>query len=271
LQQIAGMPMFTDQCGREIYLPKIPSRIVSLVPSQTELLAWLGLDETVIGITKFCVHPEKWFREKTRIGGTKKINISTVDQLHPDLILANKEENTKEQIESLSEHYPVWISDIASLADAYGMIRIVGAMTGTGDPANALVADIEKAFLELTDLARPEKNLPAAYLVWNDPYMAAGSGTFIHHLMGRCGFINIFNETSRYPQVSINELRNRDCRLLLLSSEPFPFKEKHMEQIQPQLPDTQILLVDGEMFSWYGSRLLYAPAYFKQLLDRVYQ
>ncbi len=117
------MPIFTDQTGREVSIPSHPQRIISLVPSQTELLFDLGLEEQVAGITKFCVHPEKWFRSKTRIGGTKNIKSALIHQLQPDLIIANKEENVKEQVEELAAHYPVWVSDIHDLQSALDMIR----------------------------------------------------------------------------------------------------------------------------------------------------
>src|SRR5688572_23408089 len=99
------MPDFIDHTGRSIHLASVPRRIISLVPSQTELLADLGLDEEVVGITKFCVHPESWFINKTRVGGTKQIKMDIIHQLNPDLVLANKEENVKEQIEELERHY----------------------------------------------------------------------------------------------------------------------------------------------------------------------
>src|ERR1700741_3198050 len=108
---------FIDQTGRKISIPQIPQRIISLVPSQTELLFDLGLDKEVVGITKFCVHPPEWFQTKTRVGGTKQLKIDLIKQLQPDLIIANKEENVKEQIEELEKHFPVWISDVNNLED----------------------------------------------------------------------------------------------------------------------------------------------------------
>ena len=266
------MPFFTDQCNRTISLPGTPLRIVSLVPSQTELLYDLGLTESVVGITKFCVHPEKWFRSKTRVGGTKYVNMDIVHSLQPDLVIANKEENTKEQVDAIAANYPVWISDIGSLKDALQMINDIGDITGTMDQANDLIVKIDTGFLELSEQVKIKKHKPAtAYFIWQNPYMAAGGDTFIHSMMEHCGLENIFKDTARYPEATIEHLQNANCRLLLLSSEPFPFKEKHIETLQQQLPDTKILLADGEMFSWYGSRLLHAPTYFKQLLKQVWK
>jgi ABC-type Fe3+-hydroxamate transport system substrate-binding protein len=260
------MPVFTDQLGRMVHIPHAPSRIVSLVPSQTELLYSLGLDKEVVGITKFCVHPEAWFRNKTRVGGTKTVNHDVIHQLQPGLILANKEENVKEQVEALAEKYPVWVSDVNNLENALAMMEQFGSMTGTGERAAALIREIGSGFLTLPSIAIP---LPAAYLIWHNPYMTAGGDTFIHDMLSRCGLQNMFGHLTRYPSVTVEELAG--CRLLLLSSEPYPFKQQHIDELQAQLPHTKIMLVDGELFSWYGSRLVHAPAYFSALLHNFDQ
>jgi len=256
------MPLFIDQTGRAVKINGIPQRIVSLVPSQTELLCDLGLDQTIIGITKFCVHPQHWFRQKKRVGGTKSIHIDIIKSLQPDLIIANKEENEKEQVEELAASYPLWISDIRNLEGALDMIAAIGMITGTEKTAHSIVQNITDGFAGLPAL---HKKIRTAYLIWQEPYMSIGADTFIHDMLSRAGFDNIFSDRSRYPAVSIEEIRERDCAVLLLSSEPFPFKEKHKLMLQEKLPSTKIILVDGEMFSWYGSRLLRAPAYFKSL------
>jgi ABC-type Fe3+-hydroxamate transport system substrate-binding protein len=261
------MPTFTDQLNRPISLPDTPRRIVSLVPSQTELLATLELDDAVVGITKFCVHPDSWFRSKTRIGGTKQVHIDRVHALQPDLIIANKEENVQEQVEELARHYPVWVSDVNDLDDALAMIRSIGAITATSAKAAAIAHTIETDFSQLAGLV---PGLRTAYLIWKDPYMTVGHDTFIHHLLGRCGLQNVFGDKTRYPAINIEALQAAGCQLLLLSSEPYPFKQQHIDELQGYLPHTRIVLVDGEMFSWYGSRLLEAPAYFNSLLRSLH-
>ena len=259
------MPLFTDQTGREVNITTPPKRIVSLVPSQTELLFHLGLEEEVAGITKFCVHPEQWFRSKTRIGGTKAIKPDIIHQLQPDLIIANKEENVKEQVEALAAQYPVWVSDIHDLESSLDMIRHVGDITFRASAARTLADSIAAKFAELT-AALPEKEpVPTAYLIWRDPWMTVGGDTFISNMLSRCNLTNVFGQSKRYPAISIGELQASECKLLLLSSEPYPFRQKHLEELQAELPHTRILLVDGEMFSWYGSRLQFAPDYFRQL------
>lgn len=262
------MPFFPDQTGNLVEVDKAPKRIISIVPSQTELLHDLGLNEEVIGITKFCVHPENWFKTKTRVGGTKNVKIEVVHSLRPDLIICNKEENDKEQVEELRKYYPVWVSDIKNLEDAYAMIESVGKITNTSRRAVILIDKIKEEFKKLevrtsTILSR----VSAAYLIWKDPHMAAGGDTFIHEMMTRCLFKNTFEHIPRYPVITMEDLKKAACKLLLLSSEPFPFDQKHLEVFQEQIPDTNILLVDGEMFSWYGSRLQYAPAYFENFLQ----
>lgn len=241
-------------------LTGIPKRIISLVPSQTELLHYLGLEKETIGITKFCVHPDKWFRNKNRVGGTKNIDIQKIINLQPDLIIANKEENVKEQVEQVATRFPVWVSDVNTLEDAYQMIADIGTLTGKTSKAATLVSAIKFEFDKLPLLHSP---LPACYLIWKDPYMTIGGDTFIHQMLQKSGYENVFAARLRYPQVSVNEIRESGCKVVLLSSEPYPFKQKHIDELQEQLPGVGIQLVDGEMFSWYGNRLLLAPSYFR--------
>lgn len=257
------MPHYTDQLLRTIAISATPQRIVSTVPSQTELLHYLGLEKEVIGITKFCIHPSAWFRSKERIGGTKQLNIAKIKDLKPDLILANKEENQKNQIEELALQFPVWVSDVNDLSSACVMIKEVGSITGREKKAEELVQGIRSAFYSENII--PNQRLRTAYLIWKEPYLTVGGDTFIHQMVEYAGFKNIFADRTRYPQIEIEEINGLDCELLLLSTEPYPFKENHVEELKQLLPKTKILLVDGELFSWYGSRLLQAPSYFKNL------
>ena len=261
------MPAFTDQLNRTISLDHPPRRIISLVPSQTQLLHALGLEKEVIGITKFCIHPDAWFRHKTRVGGTKDVRPDIIQSLQPDLIIANKEENQQQQIEALAANYPVWISDVANLEDALAMIKALGSVTGRTQEALSLADQVGQQFRELAPL-HPTL-LRAAYFIWRAPWMVAGGDTFIHHMLEQCRFVNIFADKARYPSITLDELADRRCELVLLSSEPYPFRDKHIAEIREVLPAASIRLVDGEMFSWYGSRLLESPAYFRQLIDSL--
>ncbi|RZS96102.1 ABC transporter substrate-binding protein [Cecembia calidifontis] len=250
------MPFYTDQMNRTVNIPEHPQRIVSLVPSQTELLVDLGLEERLVGLTKFCVHPQRLKKQKTIIGGTKNFHFDKIEALQPDLIIGNKEENYQKGIELLAEKYPVWMSDISTLEDALEMMKGIGEITGTTAKAKELIHVIS---LEMASLSQRNKG-SAVYLIWKDPVMAAGTQTFIHYMLGKAGFTNLVQEP-RYPELSMEDLKNLSPDFLLLSSEPFPFKQKHIDEFAAHLPQTQVQLVDGEMFSWYGSRLRYFREY----------
>lgn len=260
------MPQYIDQLGRTIELKQTPKKIVSVVPSQTELLFDLGLDEEVIGITKFCIHPEHWFKTKTRVGGTKQLQLEKIKELQPDLIIANKEENVQSQIEELAKDFPVWVTDVNNLNDALKMIESVGEIVNKQFKAKQVTDRIKENFAQLQT---SNSQLQTCYLIWKEPYMTVGGDTFINDMLSRAGFQNLFGHQTRYPEVTIEQLQTLNCQLLLLSSEPFPFKQKHIDELEPQLPGTKICLVDGEMFSWYGSLLLKAPSYFQQLQNQV--
>ncbi|RWY50205.1 ABC transporter substrate-binding protein [Mucilaginibacter gilvus] len=259
------MPVFYDQLNRAVSIPYFPKRIISIVPSQTELLFYMGLGDEVVGITKFCIHPTVEVLQVSKIGGTKQLNLEAIHQLRPDLIIANKEENEQNQIEELMKLYPVWISDIYDLPGALQMISGIGAITGRVEEALQLNSTIRHRFDELT---KPATITRVAYFIWRKPYMAAGKETFIDSMLQQCGFENVFN-TTRYPQITAEALIAANPELVLLSSEPYPFAEKHIAEISALLPNTRVLLVDGEMFSWYGSRLLEAPVYFTSLVESI--
>lgn len=258
---------YTDQCGRHLVLQDRPQRIVSLVPSQTELLYDLGLREEVVGITKFCVHPKKWFESKKRIGGTKNLHLEEIQKLAPDLIIANKEENTKEQIQLLSADYPVWISDVNNLADNHEMIRCIGEICGKQKEAERIVKQVESGFSQITKL---EPIVSCLYFIWQEPYMLVSSDTFIDDVLHRCGFKNLAHSIGkRYPEISVEEITSLSPEVILLSSEPYPFKEAHKAAFENMFPSSTVLLVNGEMFSWYGSRIRLSGKYLQELNDKI--
>jgi ABC-type Fe3+-hydroxamate transport system substrate-binding protein len=247
-------------------LPYTAKRIVSLVPSQTALLHYLGLQQETIGITKFCIHPKEWVKSKTKVGGTKTINIEAVKKLNPDLIIANKEENVKEQIEELANNFNMLVTDVNNVADALQMIIKIGQLTGKEQIAKSLTAKIKSEFEKIS---QPEYLIKTAYLIWNKPYMTIGGDTFISDILTKCGLQNIFAHKKRYPQITIADLAIAKCQLILLSTEPYPFKQEHINELQQQLPSAKIILADGEMFSWYGSRMLLMPDYLNALLKAI--
>lgn len=251
-----------DQLGNTIVLNSFPKRIVSIVPSQTELLFDLGLKDEVVGITKFCVHPEEWFRNKNRVGGTKSISLEKVKALKPDLIIGNKEENFKENIEDLRKIAPVWMSDIFNLEDALDMIRKIGELTNSFERASELATTISTNF---NALVSEEPNFSCTYYIWKKPFMVAGPNTFIDTMLPYCGLKNGVIEP-RYPELG-EELIQTD--VILLSSEPYPFKEEDVAFMKAKFPHSFVKIVDGELFSWYGSRLLLATDYFDSLKKEV--
>ena len=256
---------FRDHLGREIKLRVPIKKIVSTVPSQTELLAFLGLEKELIGITKFCEFPPRLMKNKNIIGGTKNLNIEKILSLKPDLIVANQEENDKAQIEKLSEHCPVWVSNVSNLQDALNMINAIGQMTNRLEKAEDLGSRIQQLFSELVF---PEKH-SCVYLIWRKPYMTVGGDTFINEMLNNAGYRNVYSRLKRYPTVSEEELRATKASYVLLSSEPYPFAKKHIKEIQDICPESKVILVDGSLFSWYGSRLLIMPNYFKNLYNQI--
>lgn len=262
---------FSDQTGVSFQLQGRPKRIVSLVPSITESLHDLGLETEVVGITRFCVHPKVWFNTKTRIGGTKDPRIEQIRSLQPDLIIANKEENNADDVFALREFCPVWVSDVHNLESAIEMIQRLGELTGTRDKADSLASEIKQEFNELSRFIqdRSTSRIKALYFIWKDPWMVAGSDTFISDLILRCGWTNAENR-KRYPEWDFKNSKSSHIDLVLLSSEPYPFREQNQQELKELFPNATIHLVDGEFFSWYGSRLQFAPAYFRELIRALY-
>lgn len=251
--------VYTDQLQRTVSLFDIPNRIISLVPSQTELLVDLGLEDRIVGVTKFCVHPSRLRKSKTIVGGTKNYRMEVIASLKPDLIIGNKEENDRVGIEELSKDYPVWMSDIYSLEDSFHMIECLGEIFQKEQKAKQLTDQLRNDFSTLA-----QSKGRAVYLIWNNPMMAAGKKTFIDEMIPLAGFENLIVK-ERYPVISEEELLRLNPDHLLLSSEPFPFEKKHLNDFQSLLPRAKVTLVDGELFSWYGSRLLKAKTYFQNL------
>jgi len=265
---IAEPKTYVDQMGYKVSLASTPKRIISLVPSQTELLAYLGADEEVVGITKFCIHPEGWFKTKERIGGTKNLDMAKIERLKPDLIIGNKEENKEDQIKELMQRYPVWMSDIHQLTDALDMIKNVGKFVDKYEKANELAESISSNFKQFSAHNTPSHKV--AYFIWRDPYMSVGKNSFINHIMELCNFENVFiNKEEEYPIIKSEDIEQAAPELILLSSEPFPFKEKHKAEFKAICPKAKVMLVDGEYFSWYGSRLLNTPAYLNGVLKEM--
>lgn len=252
--------IFKDQMNRNVEVVYPPVRIISLVPSQTELLFDLGLDKQVVGITKFCIHPKEWLKTKTIVGGTKKLWVDKINELNPDLIIGNKEENTQEDIAMLEKKWPVWVSDVVDIESAIQMISSVGDITDQQARGQEIISAIRRSLSKLPLFS----SLRTLYLIWNNPWMAAGKNTFIDSVLTSTGLVNAI-QIPRYPELPDQQIIDLNPEVILLSSEPFPFKEIHVEKLKALLPQSKILMVDGEMFSWYGSRMRLVVEYFESL------
>lgn len=258
----------TDQIGNLLTFDHIPQRIVSLVPSQTELLVDLGLQDQIVGVTKFCVHPENLRKEKTIVGGTKQVHYDKIKALEPDIILCNKEENTKEMVIELQKIAPVHVSDVKTLTDVTGLIKDYGYCFDISEQAakiGNLIVQAREDFLSSLQTSISASSV--AYVIWKDPLMVSSDDTFINCLLEEIGFKNAFKEKEgRYPEIQLADLRELDY--IFLSSEPFPFKQKHIEFFKEH-SNAEVILVDGEYFSWYGSRLIKSYPYFTELLKEL--
>ncbi len=239
-----------DQLGRELKLSALPKRIVCLVPSLTELLAYFELDQEVVGITKFCIYPEDWYKDKERVGGTKTIDIEKIRSLNVDLIIGNKEENTKEDIEALMQIAPVWMSDVNSIEDTYHLISSLSSIFNKEKLGAHLIQNLQSYF-QLH--AKEGAGKSVLYFIWHNPGFVAGKNTYIDSYLAALGYRNCVS-VERYPDV--NNIGKINPDVVFLSSEPFPFQENHVSHYQSLYPDAEIILVDGERYSWYGVRTL---------------
>lgn len=263
------MITLTDSIGHTLHLSHPPARIVSLVPSLTELIADLGAESNLVGITKFCIHPKAVFHSRTRVGGTKQVHLDRIDALNPDLIIANKEENVKEQIELLQARYPVYTSSISNIPEACATISEIGRLINRAPESVALRTEIEDSFRQICQRERKNR-IKILYLIWKQPYMSVGGDTFIHDMLEHAGFENCCASMSRYPIIESDWIKDCQADAIWLSSEPFPFKESHGAELQALLPTAKVQLVDGEYFSWYGSRMKKAAVYLKSLQSLYY-
>ena len=242
-----------DQLGRQHTFTVQPQRVVSLVPSITELLCDLGLRDKLVACTKFCVWPAELKHEIAQIGGTKNIKSQQINALKPDLIIASKEENIKTQVEALEANCPVWVSDVKNLSDANAMINSLGELFGRIEDSRRIVAANRDTVRRLAKVGRGS----ALYLIWRQPYMSVGGDTYIHDMLLQLGYSNVCGDQLRYPALTPEEISLLKPRHILLSSEPYPFGNQHLEELQELCPEAIVELVNGELFSWYGSRLMH--------------
>jgi iron complex transport system substrate-binding protein len=255
-----------DHLGRRVELPDVAQRIVSLCPSITETLFHLGVGERVVGRTRFCVRPAQAVRQAQVVGGTKQVDVERVRSLRPDLVIAQKEENTREVVDALAVFAPVFVGDVETMDDGLRLIDDLGVITGSVSAATQLVRAVREAFADLpqADAVR------VAWLIWRNPWMAAGAHTYITDLLQRAGFVNVCArmDDARYPEITLAQLRERKTQVVLLSSEPYPFAESHARELSEQLPGMRVLCADGEL-SWYGVGMVRAARELTRLVRAV--
>ncbi|MFN8397273.1 MAG: helical backbone metal receptor [Bacteroidia bacterium] len=255
---------FVDHLGREVPLSHPPQRVISLCPSQTETLVDMGLGARLVGRTRFCIHPKAPLSKVQRIGGTKEVDFDRIRGLRPDLIIGEKEENTPEMIAELEGICPVYVTDVRDIDSALRMILDLGEIVDLPAAARAIATQVTASLEGIQPLPRPVSCL---YMIWKNPWMAAGTDTFINSVLKKCGFDNLaLAESGRYRVLDEEIFQQKKPEIVLLSSEPFPFKSTHIADLQKILPDSRIVLVDGEMFSWYGSHLVGVENYINLLL-----
>lgn len=228
------------------------------MPSLTELLIDLGLEDKLAGRTRFCIHPESVVNDIPIVGGTKNPDRDKIRKINPDVIIANREENRKEDIEALSEEFRIFLTEIPSVEEALITIIEIGEMFDVKDKAGKLVSSI----LAQLEKAPDEPVKSVAYFIWKKPWMVAGGDTYINSVLTHYKLQNVYSDKLRYPEVDLSETAERNPDYIFLSSEPYPFREKHIEKVQEVCRSSKVILADGEWFSWYGSRML---ASFKEL------
>jgi ABC-type Fe3+-hydroxamate transport system substrate-binding protein len=250
---------FTDALGREHAIASPPRRIVSLVPSVTETLFELGLADSVAGVTDFCVHPAAT-AEKPRVGGTKNPTLEKIVALAPDLVLANKEENRRRDVERLeASGIPVFVTYARSVRQAVDEIDTLGHITGTSEVAARIVTAIEERWRAARQ-RRPETLPRVAALIWKHPYMAVGPDTFANDLIEQCCGQNAFGDRERrYPRIDEADLEAAQPDVVLLPTEPYEFDIRDAVELRsldmPAARSARVHVVEGELLSWYGPRM----------------
>ncbi|MDP2089068.1 MAG: helical backbone metal receptor [Flavobacteriaceae bacterium] len=260
------MNTYLDQLQRIITIKSKPQRIISLVPSLTELLFDFGLEKELVGITNFCVHPYHLKSTKTIVGGTKKVDLEIIKGLNPDFILCAKEENTPKMVDELEKITTVFVADINSIKDSLELIDLLGKILYRQTESENLLQKIDFQLTQFKNFAKYLPRKKVAYFIWKNPWMVAGGDNYINDLLKLNNFINVYEEKGRYPEVDIQKIRtDGNPKIVLLSTEPYHFRDEHAFEIGRHSNHAKTVFVDGELFSWYGSRLLKAIPYFKKM------
>ena len=265
-------PARVDASGVALELSAAPRRIVSLIPSTTELLCALGLADALVGVTVYCVEPRDVVRGKARVGGEKDPDLAAIRALAPDLVVANVEENRREDVDALrAAGIPVWVTYPRTVAEGLAMIRELGEVTGVRDRARALLDTLEPLYAAARGRAARRAPVSVFYPIWRQPWMTIGADTYVHDLLATCGGANVFADLARYPTITLDDMAARGPEVILLPDEPFRFRRAHLRDFDafagvPAVRDGRIHLVDGKPFSWHGPRLAEALTKLPDLL-----
>ncbi len=262
---------FFDELNREVSVPNEPQRIISLVPSLTELLHEMGLEKQLVGITKYCVHPIHYQSTKTKVGGTKKVKFDAIKELKPDFILCSKEENTEEMVQELEKMATVYVSDVNTFEESLLLIRKLGIILHRRMQADRIVQKIKDRQQEFQSFLQGRKKYAVVYFIWAEPWMVAGGKTFINNMIKVAGFTNAYEHLERYPEVKINRIRfsAHNPEVLMFSSEPYDFSDEEVYEVVRKNKNLLTIYVDGQYFSWYGSRLSKAFDHFKEIHKKL--
>ena len=248
-------------------------RIVSLCPSLTELVHDLGAADQVVGRTKFCIHPAPWVDGIERVGGTKNPNLARIIALAPDLVLMNEEENRREDAEALREAgIAVHTSMPRTVDETAQMVRAIAQAIGRAADGARIAADIEQRAARVARAAALRESVTYAYCIWRDPWMTVNDDTFISAMLAMAGGHNVFGDRAdRYPSFALDELRLAAPDVVFLSSEPFPFAVRHVDELVAATgwKRSRFALVDGELLSWHGSRTPAGIDYAETLVAQV--
>jgi ABC-type Fe3+-hydroxamate transport system substrate-binding protein len=236
-----------------------PNRIVSLVPSLTESLFAFGVGEKIVGRTRYCLWPPRAVGKIPTVGGTKKVDVRRVLELEPDLIVAVKEENTRENIEELEEAgVPVFVGAPEDVEGAIALLRELADRV-EAPRAEAVLDPIERVYEGLRSGPRRAKARRVYVPIWKNPYMSVGSDTYVHDVLKTCGGENVCGDVTRYPVVTPAEVEAAQPEVVLLPDEPYPFSAEDLPEFYsldiPAVREDRIHLVDGKLLTWYGPRM----------------
>ena len=234
-----------------------PRRIVSLVPSLTEALFALGVGSSVVGRTRYCTQPPRAVGRIPKVGGTKKVDVSRVLSLDPDLVVAVREENRREEVETLAEAgVPVFLGVPETVEGAVEMLRDL-ARRVDAPLAGAMLGPVERVLGRLDGATGVSCRVFVP--IWKGPYMSVGSDTYVHDVLRVCGGENVCGGAARYPVVALAEVEAARPEVVLLPDEPYPFSVEDLPEFYsldvPAAREDRIHLVDGKLLTWYGPRM----------------